>query len=94
MKAIIENKGDTSVGLWGVNYDIDTPIDENTTKEDREYFRDEMEKIYRDICDSTKVYLMFQDELDEMARQEEEMWKHESDCIEAEEQELVRKLND
>ena len=51
MKLIIIDSGDHSVGIFPNAYEIDCPFDKDVDDEIREWFRAEMIKVYKELCD-------------------------------------------
>lgn len=63
MKLIIIDHGDPSVGIFPMNYEVDTPIDKDSDVDDRTWFKKQLTLLYKEFAEG-RLTLDFEDEIE------------------------------
>lgn len=66
MKLIIREYGDNSVGIRDAYYEVECPFEKDVEEENLEFFRKNIEGIYREFCEGKiRAEYDFEEKLDE-----------------------------
>lgn len=62
IKCYITDKGDPSVGIWELHWELECPFDKDADYDCREFFRDKIKELYKEFSEG-KILVEFEDEL-------------------------------